>query len=471
MHRRLDRIVAAAHVVRLLGWLGRVACIALAAAGTVAVVEGLLGARSLTGARLFAGVITALGALMAWRRAAGPAPSRLAVAAAAEAAYPHLGERLSRAIDFPADEATSDVSRGLRELSVAEAAQLLAGCARLPVPGLGRHGWWLTAGCAALLGLAMMRWRPPQTSTVIDADAHPATAAGEPRAADVAAAADAIASSAAIEARLTAMIDARFTRAPGVIRDDLPAAEQADLDRLAAIHADAAREILRGRTVVAALAATAPQARDAAGLLQSIDAAAIEAATADIGLHRLAAAAATTARVSSVLAAAARSLGVTVDEGGIALAAAAPLPARRMASALAEIDRRTSAAGQVPAAALAAAPPDAAQRQPPPTQPGSGPPPGERDQAAPAGGTTEPRFGTGADQTQTAVPPAARPAGRAWDVLPAAVRTAAARGGWEEVPPTYRQAVDRYYKSLLDSLTAESPPAASPSATRLEPSR
>lgn len=458
LQQRLDQAVAVARAVRWLGWLGRVACIAWLAAIVIAVVSRMFGPPSIA-VTAVVWSIAAIAAMLAWRFAAGPRPRRLDVAAAAEAAEPHLGERLSRAVDFLTAATADDASRGFKALAVADAARALDACPRLPVTGLDRHGRWFVAGGMAIIGLVALWAWPGAMAPAVGPGLPDVNGNARPTPPAVAAGAAAIATSAALEARLTAILDARFHDAPGIARDALSAAEQGELDRLAALHADMIPAIERSRAAIVAIAAATPQARAAADLLATIDAAALAAATAAISQHQLATAATITAHTADTLSAAARALGVALDDGdGSAdLAAATTPPAvRRLALALDDIASRGGPREASTAPAPVSPPTTAAERRPGPTpQAGSTPANGERSLAD--RGTTEPRFGTGGAEAtpEAATEITSEPAGpvsRAWSLLPARVRPADARRGEPDVPAAYRQAVDLYYKSLLESV-------------------
>lgn len=455
VRRRLDGVVLVARGIRLLGWLGRVACIAAVAAGGAAASAAIVPPRDPAVASVVAGIATAIGAVIAWRLGAGPPPRRLDVASAAEATFPQIGERLSRAVDFLGDRTGLDGAGGLKDLAVADAAEALANCGRLPVPGLARHAPWLAAGCVALVAVFAVAPRMSRPTTIAGAARPADTAAESAHAADLAAAAATIAACATLEARMTAHLDARFALSPGVARDDIAAAEQGELDQLATIHAETVREIDRGRARVATLAVSVPIARTAAAELAVIDSPTLAAATAAIAEHRLATAAAATSRAATTLAAAARILGHASDEDhdhALGLAAAAPPQTRRLAAALAAVDRRSTAA--TAAIVSAARPVDDTQG---PARPPAAPSSAGRGPTAPGVATAEPRFGGGADDSAEAPSEAAGPVGRVWRRLPERIRPGDARGGEPDVPAAYRQAIDLYYKSLLDAFTV--PPA------------
>lgn len=448
LRRRLDRGVAVSRALRWLGWLGRVACITWAAAAAIAVVQSVTGAAS----EPVAGIVWSLAvvaALLAWWFAAGRPPRRLDVAAAAEAAHPELGERLSRAIDFLDAASEDDESRGLKALAIADAARAVEACGKLPVAGLDRHARWLAAGSAAVIGMAILYAQPSAPVSTVDHEAASPIAVTAPPSADVTAAATAIAAAAAVEARLTAILETRFTESPGTSRDDLPAAAQAELDRLASLHADAIREIDRGRDAVAAIVAIAPAARAAADLLAGIDRVALARATAAISLNRLSSAATITSQAAEMLSAAARGLGAAPDESGFAttaVSAAAPPPVRRLALALDDIAGHPGGESMAPES-------EAAEERPSEATPGDVLPTEARGPTRPDRVTTEPRFTTdGEAASRDGLEQAAGPVSRAWALLPARARPTDGRGGEPEVPAAYRQAVDLYYKSLLESL-------------------
>lgn len=457
LRRRLDRTVATAAAIRMLGWCGRVACIVVLANAIVAVMTMAGGPLPPGAARLMIIALTICGVTAAWRLRADAPPRRLDVAIEAEAAAPQLGERLSRAVEFLDDEAETN-ARGLKHLALADAATAAATLPRLPVPGIRAHAAWLAAGCGAIACLAATSSWWPQAGIAPGAlrELAPASTAKErsPDAGRLADAAAAIAASAALESRLAESLGDRFPLSPGVMADDLPPAEARDLDRLARVHDGLAREIGRGRDAVAALAATEPVARAALASLDAIDAAELDDATAAIASHRLGVATRIVVQTAGALTAAARQLGqatIPADDRSAALSAAAPPGIRRLSATLAEIEDRPAPASTAAVVVDSSPRPGPAAEGEPSPQTGPAAAGGDAETAGVA--TTEPRFGTGGGPQETATtPPAAGPVTRAWSRLPARVRPVLPRGTEPDVPPAYRRAVDLYYKSLADTL-------------------
>jgi hypothetical protein len=455
---RLDRTVAAAAAIRILGWLGRLACIAVAASLIVAAGDAVVGPLATIVVWMACGGLTCCGAIAAWRQFAAPRPRRLDIALAAEATAPQIGERISRAVGFLDDQAEDDLG-GWKTLALADAAAAATQVARLPVPGLRGHAGWLAAGSVMLACLAATSpWRP-RSATVPEAGHEPPSRDADDdrtRAAiDLTELAAAISAQAAVEASLANCLGDRFARAPGIAADDLPAADRLDLARLADVHDDLAREIGRSRDAIASRAATMPAARAAADSLDDVDAALLDRATAAIADHRLATALRITTDTAAALTAAVRHLGHTTslpEAREAELRSDGAVAARRLAATLAEIADRPAAG-----AARAAGPNEIGRPAPsatgPPTSAAS---PATSGGAADAGGvaTTEPRFGRGDGRQEPTAPPTARQPTPPWSRLPARVRPVLPRGAEPGIPPAYRRAVDLYYKSLLDALPA-----------------
>jgi len=472
LRRSLDRAVTRARAARLLGWLGRTACIAVIAIVVTASIDLALRPAGFPLGRLAVAAATLLAAVVVWRRWIEPVPRRLDAARAAEAAHPHLGEQVSRTIGFlDAAGGGSPTSRMLEQLAVAQAAAALRGIDRVPTPGLRRHGPWIAAGCGGLACLlasvlvAPRPWRDAVHRQIAFATAAPAekTSGAEPAAvpATVSSAAVRIAAAAAVETNLAAILARRFAHAPGLEVDALAPAERRDLDRLAGIHAEVMRGIHADRTVFAEHGAATPGAAAAETVLATVDHDPTAVAAA-ISTNRLAAAAAATARTARRLAEAARHLGVSIDPAGTeisALPAAATGADRRRMADLAEIAARPlapeAAAGTTAAAATSGpAPTPGAPAGAATSGDEAGPPPRTEGVA-----TAEPRFGTGAagEERSTEPAPAAVLRDRVWTLLPPRSRPFDARDGQVAVPDTYRPAVDRYYRLLLESMTSDRP--------------
>jgi len=198
LQRAIDRRVATARVVHVLGISGRIAC---AAAGTWCVLLALAGlvaaARGpVIDIRILNAIAAATAVVTAWPvvRAAFPVwPTRLRIAVATEQAQPELGERISRAIGFLGEQQSGGAtpagadrggSPALKALAIAQAAEVADSIARPPIAGGARHLLLAAAGTAALLGLALVavrmgriQSRAEQVATA--AGAGPASAAGE----------------------------------------------------------------------------------------------------------------------------------------------------------------------------------------------------------------------------------------------------------------------------------------------------
>ena len=198
LQRAIDRRVATARVVHVLGISGRIACAAagtwcalLALAGLVAAAQG-----PVIDIRILNAIAAATAVATAWPvvRAAFPVwPTRLRIAIATEQAQPELGERISRAIGFLGEQqcggatpagADHGGSPALKALAIAQAAEVADSIARPPIAGGARHLLLAAAGTAALLGLALVAVRMGRIQSLAEqaataAGAGPASAAGE----------------------------------------------------------------------------------------------------------------------------------------------------------------------------------------------------------------------------------------------------------------------------------------------------
>lgn len=463
--RRLDRSVAVAKVVRLAGWLGRMAVVAVAAFVAVAVVNRLLAPAGVAVGRWPVIAVVFAGVVAAWWRWREAALTRLDVARAIEASHVALGERVSRAVPFldlrqdaPAEPS---LTSGLRGLAVADAARAAAAIRRLPVPGLTHHIPWAVAGSVAgLVWLASMQMVPRKL------------AATEPReslstdtptvAADVDhAAAARLAAAAAVESRLAEILARRFAAAPGQMVDSLSEMQQRDLVTLAGVHEASLRTVHRVRVELAA--SETLEARAAGRQLESLEDESTSAIRHAITTNRLATAAAGVRRWADTLAAVVRLLGG--EEGDVA-ATLPQLPprevvqVRRAEAALAALEQRPldsrQNAGDGRTAVVAAR--EAADRKPLPDgaeRPTglTGSEPAGEGTAAP---TSEPRFAAGDADISRPLDEAATPQARVWSLLPTASRPSTRSGAAADVPADYRAAVDLYYQLVLESLASES---------------
>lgn len=462
LRRRLDRALVAAWAVRLLGWLGHVAAIDLAAVVVASVVAVASGAAALPLMRGVAVAATLPAAIVSWWLWAGDRPTRLAVARAAEAACPALGERLSRAVewlDTVADPAQSScLSGGLRRLAIEDAAAAAPG--RLPTPGLAGHGPWIVAGgvAVALLLAAIREPRPPVRR--LPAEAPAASAAALPELID---AGERLERAASIEQRLGVILAERFAAGPGVAAFSLAADAQNDLASLAAIQRETIEDIRAVRDRLSAV--DQPAARAATALLQPAGDVAFGDDVAEaIADNRLARAAAGAVRLAGVLAESAAILGrlrSAAPAGMPALESRAVAEARRVEAMLDRVEARIRsgpgpAAGSPTMATTASGQP---VRQPEgrPTRPVG--PGASADAGSGAAGTsattTEPRFAAGAAEAARSEEGRATVRTRVWSLLPAGSRPSAVRGSEADAPPEYRDAVDLYYELLLESLASE----------------
>jgi hypothetical protein len=462
LRRRLDQALVAAWVVRLLGWLGRVAVIDLAAVVVASVVAVASGVAALPLMRWVAGTATLPAAVVAWWLWAGDRPTRLAVARAAEAACPSLGERLSRAVgwlDTAADPAlASSLSAGLRRLAIEDAAAAASG--RLPTPGLAGHGPWIVAGGVAVAVLLAAIREPLLPVGGLPPETPFAAAAAFPELID---AGERLGRAASIERRLEGILAERFAAAPGVAAFSLADEAQNDLASLAAIQRATIEGITAVRDRLSAI--DQPAARAAMALLQPAGDVAFGDDVAEaIADNRLARAATGAARLAGVLAESA------VILGGLRSAAPAGMPAlesrsvaeaRRVEAVLDRVEARIRSgpgpATGSPATATTASGQIVRQPDGGPTRPVG--PGASADAGSGAAGTsattTEPRFAAGAAESARSEEGRATVRTRVWSLLPAGSRPSAVRGSEADAPPEYRDAVDLYYELLWESLASE----------------
>lgn len=466
LRRRLDRSVAVANVVRLAGWLGRAAVVALVARFAVTAVDLLAAPRGLAIDRWLVVAVVLLGAAAAWWRGAGRTATRLDVARDAEIRHPELGERLSRAVAFliaPADATREPpLTRGLRELALADAAEAAAAIRRLPVPGLSVHAPWAALGSVAVIVLLASLQRMPSTplnERHSDAPARETSAAAPPL--DHLSAAARLAAVAAVESHVAEVLAKRFATAPGRSVESLPDDQRRDLATLAEIHGSSLRAMRLVRAELAASHGTF--AREAAVVLEAIEDTSPEDIGDAITANQLASAAAAAGRFAAVLAAVARSLGgeESPEHGtGPHLPPHEVARVRRAEATLAEIEQRPldgplNVLGRRSAVVAAS---QTADRSSLPT-------PADRsvasDSGQPAGVTTaaptsEPRFAAVDAESSRPSDEATRPEVRVWSLLPESMRPYARSGGEAEVSPEYRAAVDLYYQLVLESLLSAS---------------
>jgi hypothetical protein len=464
--RRLDRSVAVAKVVRLAGWLGRMAVVAVAAFVAVAVVNRLLAPAGTAVGRWPVIAVVFAGVVAAWWWWREGALTRLDVARAIEASHVALGERVSRAVPFldlredaPAEPS---LTSGLRGLAVADAARAVAAIRRLPVPGLTHHIPWAVAGSVAgLVWLASMQMVPRKLA---EAEPRESLSTDTPTVAaevDHAAAAARLAAAAAVESRLAEILARRFAAAPGQMVDSLSEMQQRDLVTLAGVHEESLRTVHRVRVELAA--SETLEARAAGRQLESLEDESGDTLRHAITANRLATAAAGVRRWADTLAAVVRLLGG--EEGDVAgtpsqLPPREVIQVRRAEAALAAIEQRPldrhQNAGDGRTAVVAAREaadrkplPDGAER---PTGPTGSEPAGEGT-AAP---TSEPRFAAGDADISRPIDEAATPQARVWSLLPTASRPSPMSGAAADVAAEYRAAVDLYYQLVLESLASES---------------
>jgi hypothetical protein len=523
LRRTLDRAVWLARGGRLLaacgGWIVA-GCLVVAAAAMIDLLsQGRLGIASLPrGTKLAVMLaVAAAPAAVAFRQrlARDGWPDRLGIALATEARHPHLGESLSRAVDFLAHEpapaerhATGRgetfrskpvTARALEQMSVELAAAAARDAGGPAVPGLLADAAWGVAGAMApLVLLASLTFAPagwadavgrqlaaatetrrtteqPVAPTAAAAAASPAVAALPPEA--MAAAAQ-VAAAAALERRLAELLADHFERAPGVPAEALPRAERRTVDDLAAIQGAclktiaAAREAIRsaaesidessGSAVAVAAAATSPRDRLLAALvrLTACDLDAAEASPATISANRLHSASEAAARLAAGLAEIAAELGAApATREGAALAAARDgRDDTGMTGPLAAAAATLQRIASEPAGHVQVSRDVVADRPGTATGPSASQAPASArglDESGPdtAAATTDPRGGSQPAVAETAVGAAdAVPIERVWSLLPETGRSQSGHRAVESAPPAYRSAIDAYYRLLLQSL-------------------
>ena len=468
LRRRLDRAVVVAWVVRLLGWLGRVAVVAGMALLIARAAELLIAPAGFPVGR--GPVIGAvfLGAIAAWWRWAGRAPSRFDVARAIEAAHADVGERISRAVAFldpPADAPSEHpLTHGLRTLAIDDATQAVSAIRHLPVPGLRCHAAWAVAGSVAVIAwLGAEPMGPRHERGRLDerlADTSAKESPPAPPAVDHTEIAARLAAVAATESHLADVLARRFAASPGRMVDLLPDEEQRNLVTLAEIHS----ESLQAVQLIRAELAThdTPAAQGAAQQLGFLDDASAGSLDVAISGNRLASAATGAARYADALTAVVRLLGGEATRGDVAmqhLPLREVVRIRRAEAALADIeqrppDRRLDAAERRTEVATTSGQSDRESRLPGPdraAEPAGAEPAGQMTPVAP----TDPRFAAGDGDSGRPIAAAERPQARVWSLLPGAEQPFATSGGEAEVPPGYRAAVDRYYQLVLEQLVRE----------------
>lgn len=465
LRHRLDRAVVVAKAARLLGWLGRVAVVVVVALLGEAAVTALVAPAGLPRTRWPTVAIVLVGAVAAWWRWAGQAPSRLDVARASEASHAELGERISRAVAFletPPDVTQEPpLTQGLRALAIEDAARAGEVIRRLPVPGLRLHAVWAVAGSVALITwLAVARTvlhdssagRPPQVRSLDTPAVVPQV--------DHAPAAARLAAVAAVESRLAELLALRFAAAPGQTVDSLPGEQQRDLLRLAEIHAESLRAVHRIRSELATK--DTPAAQAAVQQLEPLENASGDTIGRFITANRLASAADGAKQCADTLTAVVRLLGGEETRGDVAMPHLTPrevVRVRRAEATLADIEQqplagRQAAAERRTAVATARREADHDSR---PIEAGrsAGPPGTEQAGDVMESPTSEPRFAAGDADISRPLDEVASPQARVWSLLPAASRPFARTGAEPDVPADYRAAVDLYYQVVLESLPSE----------------
>jgi hypothetical protein len=190
LQRRLDRSVTLARTIQAAGCAGRISCAFMAAWGLA-----LLCARGLAiaggptvpddWAATFAAFVAAAVAWVVIRRALASWPNRLRQAVATERAHPHLGETISRAVEFiePRPEAGQSLpstdptgSPALKRLAVTQAADAITGIATLPLPDAPQHLAFAAAGGLGLTALLVLA-TATRPASVAQAPAEPAPGA------------------------------------------------------------------------------------------------------------------------------------------------------------------------------------------------------------------------------------------------------------------------------------------------------
>ncbi|MFM7035493.1 MAG: hypothetical protein ACKOYJ_10010 [Planctomycetia bacterium] len=495
LRRRLDRAVAAAVAMQMLGWLGRMACIAVIVLVSAAACDLLL---SPTAARIgvcvaaVALVLVALAIVLRFRGLARPAvwPGRLDVARAVEKAHPELGERLSRAIEFLDDRpmhAPADLTGHLQRLAIEEAAREAARYPRLPWPGLRTHAAWgfaAAVAAAALIGSTLVlpvAWSDavrrqlvflPTTvgGTHADQDGEPVPGGASPTSrltagattapsGPVAEAALRLAAAAAVERRLAALCAERFADGPGVAAESLSPEERHDRDTLAAFQRETIASIRAARDTLASVEEPSADVGDAIMVLDRLaflDAASAEMPSAAIASNRLAIAATEATRIAQAVAVAASVLGISEVAGAAEWVAASPAAAakvHRTMRALGELERRPVAAAEKGSVGRLADATEAAD--PGRSLPEQGGASADRDSGAAIGGATaEPRFAADDAATLRPIAGPSPPVDLVWQLFPESTRPFASEGGRGDVPAAYAPAVDLYYELLRQSLSA-----------------
>ena len=256
-----------------------------------------------------------------------------------------------------------------------------------------------------------------------------------------------IADASVLQSRLASILADRFSRHPGLAREYLPQRSGGDLDRLATLQA----ECLSG---IAADLGTLRLADDGTF---PVDPPSIAEAARDIADNRLAIAAAAAERMAAALARAADRLGMPAME---ARDQAPAVPSRTLRT-MAELGRTMLPADDQAAArdgdgtadrgssaATAAGGPDA-----------RGTNAGEPSRAAAGGQGGTPAMGGGmpgaGGRAATTEPTVVAAAGdrqqRVWNLLPARERPEGVRADDVPVAAAYREAVEAYYRALLES--------------------
>lgn len=467
LRRRLDRGVAIASTVRLLGWLGRVAVVTaltLLIERVVALFVAPLGFPPVPWPLI---VAVGVGAVAVWWRRAGRGPSRLDVARAIEAAHADVGERISRALAFlePAIDAPREppLTHGLRDLAIDDAGQAITAIRHLPVLGLRRHAPWAVAGTVAVIAwLVAAPMVPHHERGRLDerlADRSTKESPPAPPAVDHSEIAARLAAVVATESHLADVLARRFAASPGRMVDVLSDEERRNLGTLAKIHDESLQAVHAIRAELATHDTSAAQAAARQlGLLDETSAGSIDVA---ISGNRLAAAATGAARYADELWAVVRLLGGEATRGAMPVQ---PLPPRdgsrirRAEVALAALERRLGDGRQdAGREAVVTAAGERSDRESPHP---------ERDRAAETAGAepggqitpvapSDPRFAAGDAAIARPATAADRPQARLWSLLPEAVQPFASSGGEAEVPPDYRAAVDRYYQLVLEQLASK----------------
>lgn len=532
LRRSLDRAVRRTRGGRLLAacgcWLAAVSGIVAALAAVDIGSAGRLGLPVMPAAARAAVLLLATAipviAFVRRRLLRDGWPDRLGIAVATEARHAVLGETLSRAVGFvdePAQAARhggaaapSPTTVALQRLAIdqaAAAARQVGGPVR---PGLDVDLRVAAAGVATAVAVWLStaclpgRWAaavhrqlfvtadraaapaavaPPSPDGIADADDAAATALP----AEVRRAASRLALAAAVERRLVDLLASRFAQAPGVPATALPRRRRQDLDELAAIQADCSRTIAAARRTIAdgRLPPTAAGHHDrllaAVGRLDGPEVADAEAAAAQIAANRLQLAAAAADQVSKLVAAVATELGAAPVGGPLdridverdadlgaahdADAELRPDADRPLARALAAVARIAAGAdhavtGSERSPVADGRPTAATSRTSAATAAGSE---GTTTAATQPSGTSPDEAVTSPATTATGGP--SSPLDQVWSRLPTLERSQATRTAMESTPPTYRPAIDAYYRLLLQLLPGPapdrsdaSPPDASP---------